>query len=188
MTQSTSPTSSLQEQSGEALVACAAASIPDLETLYREHRLPLLRRLVRKAGIERAEDLVQQVFLRLVRRESREAPIEAPAGYLAAAAANALRDLERSARRSETAHHVPLDEEDPAGIDPVRHLEARDRLMRIDNALARMKPLTREIFLARRLDGYSYAEIAQKTGLSVRGVEKQMARALVQLSRFRSDA
>jgi RNA polymerase sigma-70 factor (ECF subfamily) len=44
-----------------------------------------------------------------------------------------------------------------------------------------LKPLTREIFLACRLDGYSYAEIAQRTGLSVRGVEKQMSRAIKKL-------
>ncbi len=70
-----------------------------------------------------------------------------------------------------------------ASGDPVAALEARDRLARIEEAVLRLKPLTREIFLACRLDGYSYAEIAERTGLSVRGVEKQMSRAIRQLGR-----
>ncbi len=70
-----------------------------------------------------------------------------------------------------------------ASGDPVAALEARDRLARIEEAVLRLKPLTREIFLACRLDGYSYAEIAERTGLSVRGVEKQMSRAIKQLGR-----
>ncbi len=50
--------------------------------------------------------------------------------------------------------------------------------------MARMKPKTREIFLAHRLDGMSYAEIAEVTGMSVSGVEKQMIRAIAQLARL----
>ena len=58
-----------------------------------------------------------------------------------------------------------------------------DRLARLEQAVLRLKPLTRQIFLACRLDGYSYVEIAEQTGLSVRGVEKQMSRAIKQLGR-----
>lgn len=43
--------------------------------------------------------------------------------------------------------------------------------------------MTRNVFLARRLDGYSYVEIAERTGLSVRAVEKQMSRAIQQLAK-----
>ena len=53
--------------------------------------------------------------------------------------------------------------------------------------MLRLKPLTRQIFLACRLDGYSYAEIAEQTGLSIRGVEKQMSRAIKQLGRHLRD-
>ena len=46
-----------------------------------------------------------------------------------------------------------------------------------------MKPKTREIFMAHRLDGLTYAQIAERTGLSIKGVEKQMSRAMAQLLR-----
>ena len=48
----------------------------------------------------------------------------------------------------------------------------------------RLRPKTREVFMAHRMEGLTYAEIAERTGLSVKGVEKQMSKALVQLDRM----
>ena len=42
-------------------------------------------------------------------------------------------------------------------------------LRRVETAALKMRPLTREIFMAHRLDGYTYAEIAELTGLNVQG-------------------
>jgi RNA polymerase sigma-70 factor (ECF subfamily) len=50
--------------------------------------------------------------------------------------------------------------------------------------MMRLRPKTREIFMAHRVEGLSYSEIAERTGLSVKGVEKQMGKALVQLDRY----
>ena len=47
-----------------------------------------------------------------------------------------------------------------------------------------LKPKTRAIFLAHRVHGLSYAEIANRTGLSVKGVEKQMSKAIAHLDRM----
>ena len=56
-------------------------------------------------------------------------------------------------------------------------------LDRLEQALLRLSPRTREIFLAHRLDGYTYSEIAHRTGLSVKTVEKHMTRAIAALDR-----
>ena len=66
--------------------------------------------------------------------------------------------------------------------DQLAALEARDRLRRIENTLLHLKPRTREIFLAHRLDGYSYAEIAARTGLNIKTVEMHMTRAIAYLA------
>jgi RNA polymerase sigma-70 factor (ECF subfamily) len=50
-------------------------------------------------------------------------------------------------------------------------------------ALRSLPDRQREIFLAVRLDGMSYGEIAQRTELSVRKVERELARALAQIDR-----
>jgi RNA polymerase sigma-70 factor (ECF subfamily) len=49
-------------------------------------------------------------------------------------------------------------------------------------ALETVSRRTRDIFLMQRLDGLTYAEIAQRMGLSVSAVEKHMACALVALA------
>jgi RNA polymerase sigma-70 factor (ECF subfamily) len=38
--------------------------------------------------------------------------------------------------------------------------------------------------LAHRIDGFTYAEIAERTGLSVKGVEKQMSKAIAKIDRL----
>lgn len=59
----------------------------------------------------------------------------------------------------------------------------RDMLGRLEAAMRRLKPRTREIFLAKRLDGMNYAEIARRTGLSVRRLERHVAKALATIDR-----
>lgn len=155
-----------------------------LDTLYREERPSLLRFLCRWTAHDKAEDIVQQLFSRMsASQDEGRAHIHAPTAYLRQAARNVLRDEARAAARTGSHHHVPIDDVIIAGDDPIAALEARDRLARIEDAVMRLKPLTREIFLACRIDGYSYAEIAERTGLSVKGVEKQMSRAIKILGR-----
>ena len=58
-----------------------------------------------------------------------------------------------------------------------------DLLRRLENAMRAMPKLQREIFMAHRLDDMPYDEIARRTGLTVRQVERQMARALYKLDK-----
>ena len=60
----------------------------------------------------------------------------------------------------------------------------RERLARIERALASLPRRTREIFLAHRLDDMGYAKIADITGLSVSQVERHMAKAICQIGRY----
>ncbi len=59
-----------------------------------------------------------------------------------------------------------------------------EQLATMERAMLSLPRTTREVFLAHRLDGSSYAEIARATGLTVRQVERHMAKALLRLSRF----
>jgi RNA polymerase sigma-70 factor (ECF subfamily) len=52
---------------------------------------------------------------------------------------------------------------------------------RLEAALAAMPRSQREIFLAHRVDAMSYAEIARRRGMTVRQVERQMAKAMYKL-------
>ncbi len=56
-----------------------------------------------------------------------------------------------------------------------------DLLRRREDAMRAMPTMQREIFLAHRLDDMPYGEIAERTGLTVRQVERHMAKALYKL-------
>lgn len=62
-----------------------------------------------------------------------------------------------------------------------------DEIARIEDAVRRLPRLQREIFLAVRLDDLSYAEIAERTGLTVAQVEQQFARSMCNLMRNLDD-
>jgi RNA polymerase sigma factor (sigma-70 family) len=59
-----------------------------------------------------------------------------------------------------------------------------DQIATMERALLSLPRLTREIFLAYRLDGFSYAHIAEVTGLSQHQVERRMATAMQRLNRY----
>jgi len=59
-----------------------------------------------------------------------------------------------------------------------------EQLATMERAMLSLSRTTREVFLAHRLDGSSYAETARATGLSIRQVERHMVKALLRLSRF----
>lgn len=158
-----------------------------LETLYRDHSPRLLRSISRRiSSREEALDLVHEIFLRIARiRASRPLNLDRPEAYLSRMATNLLRDLARTAARQQSDRHVTVDEQSLPGADQQKHLEARDMLRRMEAAMLKLRPITREIFMAHRLDGLSYAEIADRTGLSVKGVEKHMSKAIAQITRAR---
>ncbi len=152
--------------------------------MFLAERPRLLRFVARWVGREDAEDLVQQAFLRVAAKgENYANAIEAPHAFLRKVTVNLMRNEARHARRTDGAAHISIDDVIIPGPDPMAALEARDQLERIEVALRKLKPFTRDVFVAHRVDGYSYEEIAQRTGLSVRGVEKQMRTAIKKLGR-----
>ena len=61
--------------------------------------------------------------------------------------------------------------------------DRQEQIARIEAIMLRLPRLTREIFMAHRLDDMPYDEIAGRTGLTVRQVERHMARAILALMR-----
>jgi RNA polymerase sigma factor (sigma-70 family) len=60
-------------------------------------------------------------------------------------------------------------------------------LKKLERAMLKLPRSTREIFLAHRLDAMSYQQIAGRTGLTVREVERHMARAIYRLCKALDD-
>ena len=58
-----------------------------------------------------------------------------------------------------------------------------DLLRRMEAAIMNMPKRQRDIFLAHRVHDMSYGEIADRTGLTVRQVERHMAKAIYKLAK-----
>lgn len=157
-----------------------------VEHLYASEAPALARR--RQGSSERDEplDLVHDAFVRLLGlgpERLRVLQREKPAAYLWRIARHIGLDGARRDKRRAVGLHVPLDDVEIAGPDMERQLDARDALRRVEQAVKAMRPRTRAIFIAHRVEGMSYAEIARSCGISVKGVEKQMSRAIAILAR-----
>jgi RNA polymerase sigma-70 factor (ECF subfamily) len=149
------------------------------------------RRLASRAE---AEDLTQEVFLRLAQRVETDER-EIADGFIFTIAANLLRDRSRRARARSFNRHIEWDsdvvqERDEALVDclePERVLLSREVLSRILTALDRAGPRTRDVFLLYRLEGMKHREIAQLFAISVSAVEKHIVRALKHLAAVLDD-
>jgi RNA polymerase sigma-70 factor (ECF subfamily) len=143
-----------------------SAHLPEaeLERIFREHHAMVFRAAYRVTGnADDAEDVLQTVFLRMVKREAGAQPVENMASFLHRAAVNAALDLVRS---RQNIRNVPLDELEPVLSEPayrnpdrIQHSgEIRDWLR---GALARLNPKIAEMFMLRFFDGKDNPEIAR---------------------------
>lgn len=129
------------------------------------------------------EDLVQDVFTRIVARDSTE-PVEHLGGYILKTASSVLADWLRRRSTKGLALNVPLDVElhGEDEIDPLRVLGGREELHAVTAALLSLPERTRTVFILRRLEGQKYRDIAGRFGISVSAVEKHMLRAIQHLA------
>ncbi len=143
-----------------------------LRDLFEEHHRLIFRTAWRVTGnANDAEDVLQTIFLRLLKRPPAALETGNAGGYLRRAAINASLDLIRSRKRSRL---VALDQQiieevEPAvdgASDPGRRfasLELRDRLRR---ELAKVNPRAAEMFVLRYFEGYRNSEIGPMMGTS----------------------
>ena len=119
-----------------------------------------------------AEDVLQTVFLRLLRRGRNADPLENPESYLRRAAINAALDVIRSRQADQT---VPLPEESSGESSGKRsglmqtapaQADASGLRQALSRAIAQLKPRPAEIFTLRFLEGFTNPQIAKMLGIS----------------------
>ncbi len=139
----------------------------------------LLRHLSRRLGKEvDADDVLQDTFLRLQRIPA-EVEIKNPRSYLFRVADNLALDHMRG-RRALGRHFVPgegFDSEDDSP-SPESIVDYRQRLSRLEQAIAELPGRQKQVFLMHKFDGLSHAEIARELGITKSAVEKLVMKAL----------
>jgi RNA polymerase sigma-70 factor (ECF subfamily) len=153
----------------------------ELETLFQAHHGRVFRTAQRITGSAAdAEDVLQTVFLRLIKGQQDYDWSQNPEAYLSRAAINASLDLLRSRTRSRA---VALDESEvdsfagnfrsPEAVHSDRELQTLIR-----KAVARLGKTAGEMFVLRYYEGFDNKEIAafMKTSPVVVGVVLHRAR------------
>ena len=138
--------------------------------------------LMRRGRSEQeADDLVQEAWVRLACYE-RDQPVERPEAFLMRAALN----LSIDAHRMCTSHGEHMVLEHAVLIDTAPSAEAivlaKERTARLSLGVSRLGDKTRDVFLAHRLDGLPYTEIAKLHGISVSTVHYHVAKATLRLT------
>jgi RNA polymerase sigma-70 factor (ECF subfamily) len=155
---------------------------------YLEHEAALRRFLSRfLSRAQDIEDVSQEAFLKAFAAEATQ-PVLAPKAFLFRIAKNlALNQRARFVNSrtgpfdggDEGAAAIPSDA--PSAEDQTL---AREKLALFCEAISSLPPQCRQVFLLRKVQGYSQKEIARRTGVSVSTVEKHIALGLVRCSAY----
>jgi RNA polymerase sigma factor (sigma-70 family) len=133
-----------------------------------------------------AQDLAQEVYLRLLRMDD-VSLIRNPRSFvihLAAHAAHEWRMLARN-RLQHSEDDLPvLIAEDS---DPAEKMEIEQRVDRLARVLGTLSPKRQAVVLMHRRDGMTYQEIAARMNLSVGMVKKHLARGLAECHKQMND-
>jgi RNA polymerase sigma-70 factor (ECF subfamily) len=156
--------------------------------LVARYQTRLLNFMYRMIGDrERAEDLVQETFLRVYRHLHRYDPSRKFSTWLYTIGSNLAKNELRNRKRSPLVlfqtlrqrwrgEQRPFDFEDSANR-PDRMYAVQHLREVVDQTVARLADHHREVFVLRELEGRSYEEIAEITGCNIGTVKSRLNRA-----------
>jgi len=168
-----------------------AAAFTELVLRYQNRLLTILEHLV--GSREQAEDLAQDVFVRVFKARQRYEPEAKFSTWLFTIANNVASNALRSrSRRREVgvpegngADSAPLSLDQLAkaasGFMPTRALDRAEQAEMVRSAVAALNERQRMALLLAKFEGMSYQDIAQSMGLSVQAIKSLLSRARVNL-------
>lgn len=162
------------------MLAYGAGDAGAFETLYARHRGGLFRfvlRAVKDRGA--AEELFQEVWVRVIEARERYAPKARFITWLYTIAHNLLVDHWRKKGLSLVA--LDGDEVSSESANPARQAEAREALARLVHALESLPAAQREAFVLHEEGGLSVAEIAAVTGVGEEAAKSRLRYAMTKL-------
>ena len=141
----------------------------ELETLFRNHHARVFRTAQRVTGSAAdAEDVLQTVFLRLVKGQESYDLSQNPEAYLSRAAINASLDLLRSRTRAKSVNIDDVESHALASklMTPEAEHDERELQTLVRQAVARLGKTAGEMFVMRYYEGLDNREIAEAMNTS----------------------
>jgi RNA polymerase sigma-70 factor (ECF subfamily) len=162
------------------LEAARSGDLAAFEMLMRQYeRLVLVTALRLMGNMPDAQDVSQEVFLKLYRNLRKVDGAQSIAGWLYRVTVNAVRDLQRRKRPEapmEFAENLPA-----AGIDPQQAATEAERRRALEMSLRMLPEKERAALVLRDLEGLSTEEVARALGSSEATVRSQVSKARVKV-------
>lgn len=159
--------------------------VENLGLLYERHCSPLLNYFVRLTGqVQVSEDLVHEVFLRMLKYRHTFANGNRFKTWMYQVARNALSDFWRKRRQEARFENPDVDEQDEiTSPEPSPDLKFRQNqeTALLQEALAKLPLEFREVLVLSRFQDLRYEEIARILNCRVGAVKMRVHRALQEL-------
>lgn len=160
-----------------------------LEAIFAEMRPALVRRAAAMGAAGDAEDVVQDVWLKL---RSVDAPVASPHAYLLRMVYTAVLDRRRGLRRAAARDAVwqspaNLAEDAVETADAERRLIAVQMLQKVEQRLIELGDPAAAIFRRHRIDGVTQKKLAEEFGMGLSTIEKHLRRAYAVLLDLQED-
>ncbi len=149
------------------------------EDLYKQYYVPLCYYCIRYVeAIEEAEEIVQDVFLKLWEKHSEIEINSSINAYLHRAVQNSA--LNQINKRKIVDRYMVSQESNPSLSfdDGQKKMEDEELRLVLKKAVLELPEKRREIFELSRFEGMKYSGIADQLSISVKTVESQMTKAL----------
>lgn len=165
------------------LEAARSGDLAAFEMLMRQHeRLVLVTALRLMGNLPDAQDVSQEVFLKLYRNLGKVDGAARVASWLYRVTVNACRDLQRRRRPEapvEFAENLPA-----CGMDPQQAATQAERRRVLEMSLRTLPEKERAALVLRDLEGLTTEEVARVLGSSEATVRSQISKARVKVRGF----
>jgi RNA polymerase sigma-70 factor, ECF subfamily len=160
-------------------------STQEFEQLFREHSQFVYRTAYGVTGnSEDAEDVLQTIFLRLVRRELPPNLERNPKAYLYRAAVNVSLSVIRSRRVRVLPGDLETVESSVHAVRTREDVELRDRLLDVFDTMAESDSQAVELLILRYVHGRSDSDIAKMFGTARTTIAVRLFRARARLKKL----
>ena len=167
----------------EPVEAARSGDLPAFESLMRQYeRLVLVTAFRLTGNLPDAQDVSQEVFLKLYRNLGKLASEDAVASWLYRVTVNACNDLQRRRRPEDPIEHEG--QLTSGAMDPHQALAESERSRALQLSLRMLSEKERAALVLRDLEGLSTEEVAHALGCTEATVRSQICKARVKVKGF----
>ncbi len=160
-----------------------ASTVCDPLEAFPEHQAWLRTTLLARLGCaHEVEEVLQEVAIAAANQSAKREPVERVAPWLYRVALRQMMLFRRKAGRRKrlienAARLAPETDSQSPGREPLEWLISLERQSEVRTAMRGMSERDRQLLMLKYVDGLSYGEIAQRTGVTASSVQSRLHRA-----------